>query len=219
MGVVCKRTAQVLQQELQQPNFVTLIRQFLHRQRHPESDPDDMSPDELPGFYEKISLHPSAVATFYAPSDISGIGGMRRERIRAVPKWRKTGSRYDCVFVNTDPSSDGMRGLDVARVRQFFSFQSEGIVYPCALVQWFSRVGDKPDEDTGMWIVEPDFKPDGSRCMDIIHLDSVVRAAHLLGVCGQDFVPHNLSCHNSLDAFALFYVNKFADHHSFEIAS
>jgi len=55
--------------------------------------------------------------------------------------------------------------------------------------------------------------------MDIIHLDSVVRAAHLLGVCGESFVPRDLTCDNSLDRFNSFYVNKFADHHSFEIAS
>ena len=206
--------------ELQQPNFTNLIRRFLHRQRHPDADSDsaDVSLDELPRFHEKVSLYSSAVATFYAPSDISGIGGMRRERIRAVPTWRKGGSRYDCVFINTDSSSQGMRGLDVARVRQFFSFNSGGVHYPCALVQWFSRVADEPDEDTGMWIVEPDFKLDGSQSMDIIHLDSVVRAAHLLGVCGEDFVPKDLSYDNSLDAFHSFYVNKFADHHAFEIA-
>ena len=206
--------------ELQQPNFTNLIRRFLHRQRHPDADSDsaDVSLDELPRFHEKVSLYSSAVATFYAPSDISSIGGMRRECICAVPTWRKGGSRYDCVFINTDSSSQGMRGLDVARVRQFFSFNSGGVHYPCALVQWFSRVADEPDEDTGMWIVEPDFKLDGSQSMDIIHLDSVVRAAHLLGVCGEDFVPKDLSYDNSLDAFHSFYVNKFADHHAFEIA-
>jgi hypothetical protein len=54
--------------------------------------------------------------------------------------------------------------------------------------------------------------------MDIIHLDSVVGTAHLLGVCGEDFVPKDLSYNNSLDAFHSFYVNKFADHHAFKIA-
>ncbi|OAX31238.1 hypothetical protein K503DRAFT_654751, partial [Rhizopogon vinicolor AM-OR11-026] len=50
-------------------------------------------------FYEKITLYTSAVATFYAPSDISGIGGMRYERIRAVYTWRNGPGRYDCVFI------------------------------------------------------------------------------------------------------------------------
>jgi hypothetical protein len=218
--LVGKQTAQALEVKLQ-PGFTNLICRFLHHQRHLDSDSDitDVPLDELPSFHEKISLYPSAVATFYAPSDISGVGGMRRERIRAVPTWRKAGSRYDCIFVNTDSNAPGMQGLEVARVRQFFSFNSGGVFYPCALVQWFSLVADEPDEDTGMWIVEPDFKFDGSRHMDIIHLDTIVRAAHLLGVCGDDFVPRYLSYNNSLDIFHSFYVNKFADHHAFEIAS
>jgi hypothetical protein len=112
-----------------------------------------------------------------------------------------------------------MRGLDIARVRLFFSFKSRGVPYSCALVQWFSHVFDEPDEDTGMWVVEPDFKLDGSRHMDVINLDSVVRAAHLLGICGEDFIPRDISYDNSLDAFHSFYVNKFVDHHAFEIAS
>ena len=84
-------------------------------------------------------------------------------------------------------------------------------------MQWYSRVADEPDEDTGMWIVEPDFYPDGSQVMEVIHLDSVVRAAHLLGVC-DDFVPVDISHCDSLDTFASFFVNKFADHHAFAIA-
>jgi hypothetical protein len=165
-----------------------------------------------------ISVYPSAVATFYAPSDISGIGGMRRERIRAVPSWRRGSGRYDCVFVNTDSAAEGMCGLDVARIRAFLSFKSQGRTYPCALVHWFSRIGDEPDDDTGMWMVEPDFNFDGSPSAAIIHLDSIVRAAHLIGVYGEEPVPENLSPDNSLGAFHSYYVNKFIDHHAFEIA-
>lgn len=32
----------------------------------------------------------------------------------------------------------------------FFSFSDDGVEYPYALVHWFSRVGDSPDEHTGM---------------------------------------------------------------------
>ena len=73
-----------------------------------------------------------------------------------------------------------MRALDVARVRSFFSFVSRGITYPCALVHWFSRVGDEADEDTGMWVVEPDVDETGSPFAGIIHTDSILRAAHLM---------------------------------------
>ena len=69
-----------------------------------------------PTFYDKITVYPSAVTPFHAPSDISGIGGMCREQIRAVQCWRKGCSHYDTIFVNTDSSIEGMQGLEVARV-------------------------------------------------------------------------------------------------------
>ncbi|KAF8228269.1 hypothetical protein L208DRAFT_1292550, partial [Tricholoma matsutake] len=67
-------------------------------------------------FYGKITIYTSAIATFYAPSDISGVGGMRCECIHAVKSWRKGPSSYDTIFVNTDSSLEGMRGLDVAHI-------------------------------------------------------------------------------------------------------
>ncbi|KAJ6521991.1 hypothetical protein B0H19DRAFT_973758, partial [Mycena capillaripes] len=91
----------------------------------------------------------------------------------------------------------------------------------CALVHWFSAHGEEPCADTGMWIVKPDFirgKP-GEREMAVVHLDTVLRGAHLIGVAGNEFVSvNNFDFSNSLDAFKAFYVNKYADHHSHEIA-
>jgi hypothetical protein len=55
---------------------------------------------------------------------------MRRERIRAVKSWRNGPGRYDTNFVNMDSSVYRMRGLDVARVRFFFSFSHNGVEYP-----------------------------------------------------------------------------------------
>ena len=210
-----RRAAEVLAAELNQPNFIHLIQLFLHQQLHP----DDANRD-LPAFREKatIFVHHSAVATFFAPSDVCGIEGMRREHIRARSTWRKGPARYDCIFVSTDPDKRGMRGLDVARVRLFFSFMYQGIKYPCALIRWFSRLGDEPDVDTGMWMVQPDLQADQSPIMAVIHLDIIVRAAHLIGVYGDHFLPHGISFHNSLDVFNTFYVNKYIDHHAFEIA-
>ena len=111
-----------------------------------------------------------------------------------------------------------MRGLDIARTRLFFSFSYNGIKYPCALVDWFSCVDDVPNSNTGMWVVEPDILDDGTKFTSIIHLDSIVRAAHLLPVFGQDFISRTLTLSDTLDEFSSFYVNKYADHHSFEIA-
>ena len=51
-----------------------------------------------------------------------------------------------------------------------------------------------------------------------LHLESIFRAAHLMGVCGEGFVPKTLTADYSLDFFDSFYVNKYVDHHAFEIA-
>jgi len=111
-----------------------------------------------------------------------------------------------------------MRGLDVVRVLAFFSFTHRNKLYPCALVHWYSIIGDDPDEDTGMWMVSPDMV-EGSPEVSIIHLDTIFRAAHLLPSFGQAHLARGITYYNSLDAFLAFYVNKFIDNHAFEIAS
>jgi hypothetical protein len=41
----------------------------------------------------------------------------------------------------------------------------------------------------------------------------------LIPVYGPDFIADNIEYFHSYDAFRSFYINKFADHHAFEIAS
>lgn len=163
-------------------------------------------------------MFPSATATFYAPSDFSGISGMHRERIRTATSWRSGPSRYDCVFAEKDHTLPGFRGLHAARVRLFLSINFRGAVYPCALVEWFTPIGETPDDLTGLWMVEPDLEPDGTPSRELIHLDTVVRGAHLVGVYGSTLLPRGLQFSDSLDAFKAFYVNKYADHHAHEVA-
>ncbi|KAG1727942.1 uncharacterized protein EDB91DRAFT_1060898 [Suillus paluster] len=111
-----------------------------------------------------------------------------------------------------------MQGLEVARVRAFFSFRYRGRLYPCALISWFDKVGDTPDEDTGMWIVRPGYGADDAPEYAVIHIDSIYRAAHLIPMYGMQFVPRELKFYHSYDVFQAYYVNKYADHHAFEIA-
>ncbi|KAJ7328054.1 hypothetical protein DFH08DRAFT_916752 [Mycena albidolilacea] len=159
----------------------------------------------------------SAVATFYAPSDPSGIRGMRRERIRSTPTWRKHGPRRDCVFVVENQGERGFRGMSVPRVRLLFSFTHDGIDYPCALVDWFKKVGRSPDSETGMWIVEPEMKG-CVRLTTIVHIDTLLRGAHLIPVYGSGYISTGFRYTYSLDAFKSFHVNKYIDHHANEIA-
>jgi hypothetical protein len=171
-----------------------------------------------PTFNGNIHVFHSALAMFYAPSDHSGIGGMHRERIRAVPSWRHKHGRYDCMFIEKDPKLLGFKGLHVVQVCLFFSFKHDKKTYPCALMQWFVPIGDQPCEDTGMWKVEPEFDCCRERITAIMHLETAVRAAHLIPIYGSKYIPHKLHFSESLHTFHGYYVNKYTDHHMHEIA-
>ena len=119
-------------------------------------------------------VYPSAVATFCIPSDISGIGGMCCGHIHAVKSWRNRPQCHDTIFVNTNASAQGMCSLDVACMLLFFLFSHNGVKYPCALAHWFLCTSDSPNENTGMWEVEPDLGNNGMKSVSIIHLDTVV---------------------------------------------
>ncbi|KAI5989362.1 hypothetical protein EDD15DRAFT_2460679 [Pisolithus albus] len=181
------RTIEALAVEIGVPNLGSLLSQFFFYQQHPNDrrEPAEIPLTDCPRFEGSISVFNSASARFYAPSDLSGLGGMRTEFIRSAPLWRNEAPRYDCVFVgtnSTDPSETGMQAYEVARVFSFFSFKYKGVRYPCAVIRWFDKIGDGPDEDTGMWMVRPSFLPNRSPNFSIIHTDAIYRAVHLIPV-------------------------------------
>jgi hypothetical protein len=121
------------------------------------------------------------------------------------------------MFINVQLDLEGMQGLQIAHMLCFFSSKNMFILYECAIIHWFDVIGDAPDEDIGMWVVQLSF--DGhSLNISVIHIDAIYRTAHLLPLYGVDFIPCVINFSNSLDKFCTFYVNKFADHHAFEIA-
>lgn len=138
---------------------------------------------------------------------------MIRERIRSTHRWLNGPARRDCVYVEHEPNLAGFRGMYVAQVSAFIKFTYKRTVFPCAIVKWFSAVGDAPCPNTGMWVVQRD-----SHQHDLIHLDTVVRAAHLIGIAGQSTIPREFEPSDSLNAFKTFYVNKYVDYHAHEIA-
>ena len=142
---------------------------------------------------------------------------MCREVLRSTPSWRRGAPRCDCAYVVDDDSKDGFRGMSVVRVRLFFSFEYNSVTYPCALVDWFKKMGRAPDDVTGMWIVEPELDQHGGRLRSVLHLDSFVRGAHLIPVYGSSFLPINFLHVWSLDTFEAFHVNNFIDYHANEI--
>ncbi|KAJ6454819.1 hypothetical protein C8R45DRAFT_1188893 [Mycena sanguinolenta] len=198
------RFAPALAEYINFPGFPTLLADFLADQLHSETysdggaalDPSDL--DTTP-----ISVFHSAVATFYAPSDPSGIRGMRRERIHSTPSWQ--------------PGSAGLSGHERCSCEAVFSFTYDGVEYPCALVEWFKEIGRSPDVCTGMWVVEPEHRG-RNRLVTILHLDSLLRGAHLIPVFGTAHIPIGFRYAHSLDAFTAFHVNRYIDHHANEIA-
>ncbi|KAI6008589.1 hypothetical protein EDC04DRAFT_2871475 [Pisolithus marmoratus] len=183
--------------KLDQPHLLNMLCHFLQMQdQHDDCDPEDVPLDKCPFYDGSIHVYNSISSTFYLPSDISGLHSMR--------------PCYDCVFVITNPHVEGMLGLDITCVLCFFSFKYLGAEYPCAIIRWFDCVGDGPDPNTGMWKV----RTHNAQDISIIHLDIIYRVAQLIPI----YASHESVDPASVKPIHTFYVNKFADHHVFEIA-
>jgi hypothetical protein len=165
---------------------MVLIRRFLFDQKYPDNEipGSDISLNLCPWFSGAISIYHSAVATYFAPSDASGVGGMYWERIRATPAWNRGESsvpRYDCVVVQVSLEDNGFRSMQVARVRLFLSIKHNNDTFPCTLIEWYETIGNSPDKDIGMWVVKPEYTANRQRRVAaVIHLDSVVWGVHLI---------------------------------------
>ncbi|KAF8808481.1 hypothetical protein BYT27DRAFT_7222928 [Phlegmacium glaucopus] len=207
------------------PSLHFFTHQFLTSQVDPEADP--VSTFINPIISGPVRVFHSALIVFHAPSDPSGMTGMRRKYARSTPSWRQDGPRQDCVFVTVNPDAKGIRQLEVAQVLLFFSFVHERRTYPCALVHWFPRIDEAPDADMGMWIVQPEFTSPGKPALQVIistvatliHIDTIARLAHLLPIFGQSFVPISLHFSQTLDSFHSYYISKYADHNAFDITT
>ncbi|KIL57451.1 hypothetical protein M378DRAFT_188432 [Amanita muscaria Koide BX008] len=203
---------------IEQPGFPTALRRFVFAQRHPTSDG---FPPILPEFSSKISVFHSAIASFYAPSDLCGAGGMYQEHIRANPSCAGK-PQFDTVFITVaDAGSEeehALRGMLIAQVLLFFSFNDPLLQkeIPCALINWFIPKSDKLDPITGMWVFEPKIE-EGKQPLEVIYLDTIVRGAHLLPKYGSGFLPENFSYVDALNAFKAYFVNHFVDYHTHEL--
>ncbi|KAJ7205174.1 hypothetical protein GGX14DRAFT_644927 [Mycena pura] len=208
------KTLQVLAAHIQQPQLPALLCRFLQEELNgaPDDDAPPVPLEDCPVFGGRITVHHSAIARFYAPSDLGGAGGMYREHIRSNPNWHGY-PRRDTVLV--DVGGPVMRGLVVGRALLFFSFAFADRSFECALVNWFVPVRDVPDPDTGMWVVKLE-RDRGIPTLGIIPVDAIARAAHLIGVYGTAALPEDFHFSDSLDAFNTYFVNPYADHHMHE---
>ena len=88
--------------------------------------------------------------------------------------------------------------------------------YPCVIICWFDHVGDGPDTNTGMWVV----RTCNAQDIAIIHINTIYHAAQLIPIYASHQIdPASVKPNESYNKFCSCYVNKFADHHAFEIAS
>ncbi|KAG2050603.1 hypothetical protein BDR06DRAFT_983915 [Suillus hirtellus] len=204
----CVLNVETLGLQLDLPHFPGMIQEFLHDQLHSMNpDPPHFDPMTAPIFLGKATLFNSAAVTFYAPSDLSSTRGMHHEYIRSTPSWWGGPARHDCIFINMDADADSpMGGLSVAWVLCLFSFQYWTSYFPCAVVHWYSHILKSHDPDTGMYIVTPGTTDNGTPDISIVHIDCVF------------MLPTSFCPYNSYDTFDSFYVNKYVDHHTFEIA-
>ncbi|KAG1850415.1 hypothetical protein F4604DRAFT_1883666 [Suillus subluteus] len=175
--------------ELSIPQLPNMLCCFLFVQLNPNDprDPLQIPPADGPQYDERISVFNSACSRFFAPSDISGIGGMCCKHI--------------CALLT------------------FFSFTYRAETYPCAVVQWFDTLRELPDNDTSMWMVQPTHHANNAPHIAIIHVNLIYRAAHLIPIYSSQFIPPNLQHYQTYDSFHRFYINKYANHHSFKIVS
>ena len=205
----------VLAVSIKQPTFPLALRQFLYMHENPDHELEPPSTiEDCPQFHGEIKVYHSATAIFYAPSDLCGAGGMRRELIRSTPCFHGH-PRRDTVFVVLDESHSGMRGLEVGRILLFFTFSYRRKHFSCALINWFVHHSE-PDTDTGMWAVQLECDRRGIPTVQVIEVETIARAAHLLPIYGSERVPEDFSHHDALDSFRSYFVNHFVDHHAHE---
>ncbi len=168
--------------------------------------------------YSRFTIHPSAIAKYYTPSDYSGSHGMHREHIRAVSSWRNGPGCFDTVFIKSRPDARTITtGLIIGRVHQFFTFYLMNKQHSCAVVHMFEFVGDKPDEEIGLWIVWPLFLNSQPRTQ-VIPLNNILRVAYLIPVYGDEIISNKFSHTQTLNHYDEFYMNRFIDYHAFETA-
>ncbi|KAG2055893.1 hypothetical protein BDR06DRAFT_981633 [Suillus hirtellus] len=216
----CILNIKTLGLQLDLPHFPGMIQEFLHDQLHSMNpNPPHFNSMTAPIFLGKVTLFNSAAATFYALSDLSGTGGMRHEYIRSTPSWQGGPARHDCIFINMDADADYPMGrLSVVQVLCLFSFQYWTSYFPCAVVCWYSHILKSHDPDMGMYIVTPETTDNGTPDISIVHIDCVFCTAYLIPVYSTNFIAYTTSPHDSYNTFDSFYVNKYVDHHAFEIA-
>ena len=133
----------------------------------------------------------------------------------------KPNSESDSKSTSNDKPT--INSFSIAQVR-LFSFKHNQAFYECALVHGYQVVNPSPDEITRMAIVKRAMRRSLPRAR-VVPLNDILRAVHLILVfsqLGTKHIPKKYKHEDILNdrkLFKQFYVNKFIDHHGFEILS
>ncbi|KDQ54263.1 hypothetical protein JAAARDRAFT_196639 [Jaapia argillacea MUCL 33604] len=183
-----------------QPKFPELVRRFLFDELNPDSEipSSAVALNDLPYFSGSVSVFHSAIARFYAPSDLSA-------------------ELEGCIKNAFGPILVGEANIRGEILSLSYWTRNNLGCMAWLLAEFFSfSLPIMKDEATGMWVVRPEFTGNGRQSLAVIPVDSIERAAHLIGVYGSAFLPPDFPHEDSLDVFGAFYISKYADHHMHE---
>lgn len=121
------------------------------------------------------------------------------------------------VFVNQDSSQKGLLSMDVAQVKLLFTLYYCQHCCQCTLVHWFQHDKDTPDQQAGMWVIKLCMRYCVPVC-SVINLATIFCMTHLIPVYDtKDPIPNTANHTASLGDYQKFYVNKYIDHHAFDV--
>jgi hypothetical protein len=156
------------------------------------------------------------------PSRFDTVLVERRGQDNTQGQWSKGKKSYcqstDLVVINL------YSGCRIGQVRLVFQIPSKvhHQVFPLldalpihlAYVEWFSSLSAAPDPKHLMHRVSRSLQTDGSRCAEVIPVDSILCSVHLIPRFGP-VTPRDWSSFTVLEQCHTFYVNPFTDRDSY----
>jgi hypothetical protein len=68
-----------------------------------------------------------------------------------------------------------------------------------------------------LWKLQCEQDAHGEYPVQVIHLGTILRGAHLLPCYGEGFIPVDFKSTDALDAWDAYFVNQFIDHHAYKL--
>jgi hypothetical protein len=91
---------------------------------------------------------------------------IKYDYLRATPKWRGEGPRYDCALIN------GADKFEFAKILACFTILLSSVTYRIALAHRYRLVGRHESSDYIQLVDDGD--------IDFIFVDSIIRSIHIL---------------------------------------